>query len=155
MTPAVHIYQSSDLASRRREIVEAAQRGPTLLRTPDGEGLALLPQVELERLSSIRDHALCFLMLDSALRRPRPERRVADFGSWAFAAALTEDQLNQFRDEANDALVRACSGVDAMDALLNDWRATAAFMSDEDAVAALGDGLEAYVEVQRPEEQES
>ena len=46
VTTAVdHIYQSSDLAgSRRKEIVEAAQRGTALLRAPSGDALAFLPQ---------------------------------------------------------------------------------------------------------------
>lgn len=153
MSVATHIYQSSDLAgSRRKEIVEAAQRGPTLLRTPSGDALAFLPQAELERLSRIRDHALGFVMLESALRRPREERRAADFGAWAFASSLDEEQLIEFRDDISDALMRACAGVDAVDSLLNDWRATASFMADEDAVAALGEGLEGFSEVPRPEE---
>ena len=148
---ANRIYQSSDLAgSRRKEIVEAAQRGPTLLRTPSGEALAFLPQAELERLSSIRDHALGFVMLESALRRPRDERRAADFGAWAFASSLDDDQLIEFRDDVSDALMRACAGVDAVEAVLGEWRATAAFMADEEAVAALGHGLDDFVNVPRP-----
>lgn len=150
-----HIYQSSDLTGpRRKEIVEAAQRGPTLLRTPNGEALAFLPQADLERLSGIRNHALGFVMLESALRRPRGERRAADFGAWAFASWLDEEQLAEFRDEMSDALMRACSGVDTVEALLNDWRATAAFMADEEAVAALSEGLEHFVDAPRPEAQE-
>ncbi|OLT19001.1 hypothetical protein BJF80_13150 [Serinicoccus sp. CUA-874] len=150
-----HIYQSSDLAgSRRKEIVEAAQRGPTLLRTPSGDALAFLPHAELERLSHIKDHALGFVMLDSALRRPREERRAADFGAWAFAFSLDEDQLVEFRDEMSDALMRACSGVDTVDSLLDEWRATASFMADEDAVAALDGGIEDFSEVLRPEQAE-
>lgn len=150
-----HIYQSSDLAgSRRKEIVEAAQRGPTLLRTPSGEALAFLPQAELDRLSHIRDHALGFVMLESVLRRPRAERRAADFGAWAFASSLDEEQLIEFRDDVSDALMRACSGVDTVDSILDDWRATASFMADEDAVAALEGGIEGFSEVPRPEDSE-
>jgi len=150
-----HIYQSSDLAgSRRKEIVEAAQRGPTLLRTPSGEGVAMLPQAELEHLAAIRDHAVCFLMLESALRRPRDERRAADFGAWAFAVSLDEDQLQEFRDDTNDALMRACAGVNTMDSLIVQWRATAEFMADEDALAALDDAIDAFVDVARPDEVE-
>lgn len=150
-----HIYQSSDLAgSRRKEIVEAAQRGTTLLRTPSGDALAFLPRAELERLSHIRDHALGFVMLESALRRPRAERRATDFGAWAFASSLDEEQLAEFRDEVSDALMRAFSGVDVVDSLLDEWRATAAFMADADAVAALDGGIEGFHEVLRPEESE-
>ena len=127
VTTAVdHIYQSSDLAgSRRKEIVEAAQRGTALLRAPSGDALAFLPHVELERLANIRDYARGFVMLESALRRPRNERRAADFGAWAFVFSLSEEQLLEFRDDVSDALMRACSGVDTVRSLLDDWRATA------------------------------
>lgn len=150
-----HIYQSSDLAgSRRKEIVEAAQRGPTLLRTPSGDGVAMLPQVELEHLAAIRDHAVCFLMLESALRRPRDQRRAADFGGWAFAVSLDEDQLREFRDDTNDALMRACAGVNTMDSLILQWRATAEFMADDSALAALDDKMDEFVDAVRPNEAE-
>lgn len=148
----MHIYQSSDLAgSRRKEIVEAAQRGPTLLRTPNGEALAFLPHAELERLASIREHALGFVMLESTIRRPREERRAADFGAWAFASSLDDEQLAEFRDEVSNALMRACSGIDVMDSVLDAWRTTAAFMADEGAVAALDGELDDFVEVSRPD----
>ena len=155
-TTVDHIYQSSDLAgSRRKEIVEAAQRGTTLLRAPRGDALAFLPHVELERLANIRDYARGFVMLESALRRPRNERRAADFGAWAFVFSLSEEQLLEFRDDVSDALMRACSGVDTVRSLLDAWRATAEFMADETAVTALGEDLENFTEIQRPKDTEA
>jgi hypothetical protein len=113
--------------------------------------LAFLPHVELERLANIRDYARGFVMLESALRRPRNERRAADFGAWAFVFSLSEEQLLEFRDDVSDALMRACSGVDTVRSLLDAWRATAEFMADETAVTALGEDLENFTEIQRPE----
>ncbi len=72
----------------------------------------------------------------------------------AFVTSLSEEQLLEFRDDVSDALTRACSGVDTVRSLLDDWRATAEFMADETAVTALGEGLDSFTEIQRPEDTE-
>jgi hypothetical protein len=90
-------------------------------------------------------------MLESVIRRPRDERRVADFGAWAFASSLDDEQLVEFRNDVSDGLMRACSGVDTVEQLLDEWRATARFMADHGAVAALAGGIEGFVDVSRPE----
>ena len=51
--------------------------------------------------------------------------------------------------------MRACSGVDTVSSLLNDWRATAEFMADETAVTALGEDLENFTALQRPKDTEA
>lgn len=135
MTPTSsgRIYQSSDLSGRgRKEFIEAAQRGPTTLRTPEGESLVMLRAADLEHLAAMRDHALNFLMLDNAMSRPREQRRAADFGGWAFVASLDDDQLAEFHAEVNDVLIRAGSGqaISLVDALLDAWRLTASLMAD-------------------------
>lgn len=127
------IYQTSDLSGKgRKEFIEAAQRGPTTLRTPEGESLVMLPAADLEHLAGMRDHALNFLMFDNALSRPREQRRAADFGGWAFIASLDDGQLVEFRAEVNDALIRAGSGqpISLVDELLDEWRLTASLMAD-------------------------
>ena len=127
------IYQTSDLSGRgRKEFIEAAQRGPTTLRTPEGESLVMLPAADLEHLAGMRDHALNFLMLDNAMSRPREQRRAADFGGWAFVASLDDAQLAEFHSEINDALIRAGSGqaFSVVDDLLDQWRLTASLMAD-------------------------
>ena len=73
--------------------MEAAQRGTTLLRAPSGDALAFLPHVELERLANIRDYARGFVMLESALRRPRNERRAADFGLFVPERGVSVDLM--------------------------------------------------------------
>lgn len=90
-------------------------------------------------------------MLESALRCPRGERSTADFGAWAFAFSLDDDQLVEFRDEVVDALARFGAGSDHFGTLLGEWRATASFMADEDATSGLGGGVEGFVEVPHPE----
>lgn len=155
------IYQTSDLAGRgRKEFIEAAQRGPTTLRTPEGESLVMLPAATLDHLSRLRDHALNFLMLDNAMSRPAADRRPADFGAWAFIAPLDEDQLVEFRSDMNAALVRAGGGEDVsiVDAELNAWRPTARAMADEVTRSILSgdvpdsDWLEASPQAWSPED---
>lgn len=146
---AATIYQSSDLASRRKEIVDNAQQSVAVIRTPNGESVSMLPTAALERLGSIRDNARNYLVLDNALSRPRGERRVTDFGAWAFASDLDEDQLALFRAEVNDALMKACAGLDSVDEVVSSWRDTAALMAS--GVLDDLDDLEAFVEAGYPE----
>jgi len=127
------IYQTSDLAGRgRKEFIEAAQRGPTTLRTPEGESLVMLPAATLDHLARLRDYALNFLMLDNAMSRAVADRRSADFGAWAFVESLDEDQLDEFRSDMNAALVHAGGGEDLsiVESELAAWRLTARTMAD-------------------------
>ena len=71
------------------------------------------------------------------------------------SSSLSEEQLLEFRDDVSDALMRACSGVDTVRSLLDDWRATAEFMADETAVTALGEDLENFTAIQRPKDTEA
>ncbi|MDN5564182.1 MAG: hypothetical protein L0G49_10505 [Luteococcus sp.] len=150
-TGATTIYQSSDLAGpRRKEILENAQKGGAIIRTTSGEPVSMVPTERLEHLASLRDNARNYLMLESALDRPRDQRRAADFGGWAFAVALDEEQLAEFRTEMNDAMMRACAGTDVVADLVEQWRAAAELMA-----SGVLDDLDddAFVEAGRPEEQ--
>jgi len=132
-TTQERIYQTSDLSGRgRKEFIEAAQRGPTTLRTPEGESLVMLRAATLDHLARLRDYALNFLMLDNAMSRPAVDRRPADFGAWAFVWSLDEDQLGEFRSDINAALVHAGGGEDhsLVENELDAWRLTARTMAD-------------------------
>lgn len=149
-TGAATIYQSSDLAGpRRKEILENAQRGGATIRTTSGEPVSMVPTERLDHLASIRDNARNYLMLESALDRPRDHRRAADFGGWAFAADLDEEQLAEFRAEMNDALMRACAGTDAVSELAEQWRATAELMAS--GVMDDFNDPEAWIDADRPQ----
>ncbi|GEB17078.1 hypothetical protein GUY44_24235 [Pimelobacter simplex] len=130
---AERIYMASDLStSARREFIEEGRQGFARLRTTAGDSLVLLREARLEHLSSIRDHALAYLLLDAALRRPREERRPQDFGPWAFIEVFEDDDIIDFQSEVNDAITRAASGGDAegIESVLDAWRRSARTLSD-------------------------
>lgn len=127
------IYTASDLnTAARREFIAEAQRSVARLRTTSGEALVMLREARLDHVSAIRDYALAYLMLDSALSRPRGERRSADFGDWAFIEVFGDDDIAEFQSEMNDAVVRAASGQDhaGIEELLNAWRRSARTLAD-------------------------
>lgn len=132
-TTRERIYQTSDLTgAARREFIDEARNGRAYLRTPDGESLVMLRRADLDLLSNLRDALVAYLMLDSALSRPRSERRPADFGAWAFIEGMDEAAIEEFRDDMNSALARATSSRDIqlIESALTEWRRSARAWSD-------------------------
>lgn len=154
-TTRERIYQTSDLTgAARREFIDQATTGRAYLRTPEGESLVMLRRADLELLSELRDALVAYLMLDSALSRPRVDRRPADFGAWAFIEVMEDEALEEFRDEMNSVLARATSGrnTQVIDETLNEWRRSARAWSDPTTRALiLGDAEPgSWVEVGSP-----
>lgn len=133
MAIAERIYQASDLAgSERRSFIADAVRSQARLRSTDGESLVMLRAARLENVAAIRDHAVAYLMLDLAMRRPRAERRTTDYGSWAFLDVFDDEDIEEFQQEIGDEIARAASGRDrtAIDDLLHQWQMSADTLSD-------------------------
>lgn len=146
-------YQASDLAgTSRRSFINEARGGLARLRDQDGASLVMLPEADLATLSGLRVHFLAYLSLENALLRPRSARRPTDFGEVAWADALDEDDLAEFRDEFRDELTRAVAGrsLDDLNELLRAWRLTADLVGDDEAMARLDD--DDLVDVPRPED---
>jgi hypothetical protein len=149
------IFQTSDLTgAARREFLELARQSLAHLRAPDGEALVMLRQALLDHLTELRNYILAYLMLDNALSRPRAERHTADFGAWAFVDVFDDDDIERFRTEINDALVRTIATGDAtiVEETLRAWRTSASTLADPIARAILAgdDDLDDWVEVDRP-----
>lgn len=127
------IYQTSDLAgATRREFINDAREGRAYLRTPDGESLVMLPSAELDTLGYFRDASIAYAMLDSALSRPRAERRAADFGAWAFISEMDDEDIASFHRNVTDAFIKALSASDPalLEQELTEWRRSAAAWSN-------------------------
>ncbi len=150
---AERIYQSSDLAgSGRKAFVADALRSKARLRSTEGESLIMMREARLEHVSAVRDYAVAYLTLDMAMRRPRDERRASDYGPWAFLSVFPDDDIEDFQQEVNDAIVRAASGEQhtAVEALLHQWRMSAETLADPVAREILDGhiGDEDWVEVE-------
>jgi len=150
------IYQTSDLTgAARKEFIEEARRGRAHLRTPEGDALVMLREAQLDHLAAMREYALCYLMLDNAITRPRTDRRAADFGDWAFIEVFEDDDISEFRTEMNAALMRAASSADTgiIEETLDAWRRSARTLADPIAREILHGSVDeaVWTELERPD----
>jgi hypothetical protein len=147
------IFQASDLSGKRREVMNGARNGIVRIRDTDGMGLVMLPQRTFEFLSSARHLLAKFTQLEAALGRPRKDRRVADYGEFAWLAAFDSDDEATFRLELVDAITQSLGteSTDPVEACIHAWRTTASALSTDRVRKALTTpGDDAYEEVKRP-----
>lgn len=151
------IYQASDLAQKRREVIDAAKAdGFAQIRDSDGVGLVLLPQGRFELLRALRDLLARFVALEATFERPAQERRVTDFGEFAWLTAFDADDQQEFRRELMGSLLQclAMESVDPVEKCVRDWRTTARALSNEKSRRVLtgaGEADSAFEQVRRPE----
>ncbi len=149
-------FQPTDLAGPgRREFIQEARSGVARLRDGDGTSLSMVPTADLDVLSETRNATLSYLALENALTRPREQRRVTDFGEFAWAGVLADDDLSELRGELSDALVRAITAgsFDEVHKMLRAWRLTARLLARPDAAERLrtDDNSEGWDGLARPE----
>lgn len=134
-----HTYQVSDFQRQYRAIVSEARAHGALIRDKDGLSLTLAPTETVERAHALVAYIPGLVQLEHLVRRPRSDRHLAEFGAFAWAAALEEADLATFVQEFADALLVASSGgpLQAVQDLLYDWRVTAEIMNDPDLIAEL------------------
>lgn len=133
--PAIEerIYQPSDLAGTgRKQFVADALRDCARLRTSEGEPLVMLREARLDHVAAIRDYAVAYLTVTTAIKRPRDDRRASDFGDWAFISVFDDEDIHEFLDEVNEAIICAASGGDhtMVASLLHQWKMSARTLSD-------------------------
>lgn len=127
------IYQPSDLTGADREtFIADAMESQARLRDTSGESLVMLREARLEHITAVSDYAVAYLTLDMTMKRPRAERRVGDYGPWAFIEVFPDDDIEEFQQEVNEAIVRAVSGRDhaPVEELVQQWRMSADTLSD-------------------------
>ncbi|NDL61146.1 hypothetical protein [Phytoactinopolyspora mesophila] len=151
------VFQTADLASAaRREFIKAAREGQARFRAPDGEALVMTRQATLDHLAHLRDYVIAYVTLDNALMRPRADRRVADYGAWAFMEVFDDEDLTEFQGEINDALIRAVAAQDVrvVEETLAAWRRSARTLSDSVAREILDGKTEDddWVDLEEPAE---
>ncbi len=115
--------------------MDAARAGFAQIRDTDGTGLVLLPQGRFDLLRALRDQFSRFVSLEAAFDRPKGERRVTDFGDFAWLAAFDDDDQQAFRRELLETLIQclATDSIDPVDRCIRDWRTTAHALSNEEA----------------------
>ncbi|XVV37431.1 hypothetical protein ACQPXT_28675 [Streptomyces sp. CA-100214] len=150
------IFQSSDLTTQRRtEFLDAARSGLARLRDKDGTSLVMLPEKHLQLLEELRKWSSAHLRLERLLARPDFKPTVHDLGDLAWLRVFDCEDLREFADELNDAIVAADSDSDTavLDECLNAWKTTARQLEDplRRSILLKKGSVPDLVEVARPE----
>jgi hypothetical protein len=125
------IFLTSDLAKRRTEVVAAARGGVARVRDSDGTSLVMLPEGRLNLLTELANLSQALVRLEALLRRGEPPK-VSELGDLAWLRSFNLNELREFADELNDALVAAHADADTapLDDCLHSWRVTARELAD-------------------------
>ncbi|MEV5413777.1 hypothetical protein AB0K60_33735 [Thermopolyspora sp. NPDC052614] len=125
------IFQASDLANKRTEILERARQGLAQIRDKDSTSLVMLPERRLRMLEEIAKWSLAHMRLDDLLRRDAAPS-ISDLGDLAWLRVFEADDLREFVDELHAVLIAAHSDQDpsALDEFIRSWRITARQLED-------------------------
>lgn len=125
------IFQLTDLANRRVEVVEAARQGGARVRDKDGTSLLMLRESHVRVLEGLSEWTRAYLQLERLLRR-EGEPSVSELGDLAWLRVFSESDQALFLDDLHDALVSAAADGDLrpVEHCVGDWRVTARQLDD-------------------------
>lgn len=125
------IYQASDLATKRREFLDAARAGRAHIRDTDGTDLVTLRAHELKVLEELAYWSAQHRHLGRLLR-DTDVPGVAQLGELAWLRAFDRDDLTSFLEELQDALIAASADRDTrvLRDAIHAWRVTAQQLED-------------------------
>ena len=125
------IFQSSDLARRRTEFVQAAREGAAVLRDKDGTSFVMLPESRINSLEQLRLWSGYLLRLQELLRRDELPS-VVDLGELAWLRAFDRDDLREFADELSQVMIASLSdeATEVLDDVVHAWKVTAKQLED-------------------------
>lgn len=148
------VYTASDLARRRRELLDSARRGVARLRDTDGTSLVMLREGHVLALTLAARWSMARSRLAALLGLPPESRPNAAYGEAAWLRVFDDDDLREFLTELDEALVAtlADESPGPLEQLLSDWRATATALADPKTRGVLlGDfRFDDFEEVDRP-----
>jgi hypothetical protein len=147
------VYLASDLAQKRREVIEEARSDYAQIRDTDGTSLVMLEQRRFDFLRGMLGLVPKWVRLDLALSRPFAERRSTDFGELAWLESFDQDDQETFRGELLEAINLAVANGDLapIKTCIDDWRRTAQALSNDKVKRALTrPGDDDFTEVKRP-----
>src|SRR5438309_1968950 len=98
------VYLASDLAQRRREVIDEARSDFAQIRDTDGTSLVMLEQGRFDFLRGMLALVPKWVRLDLALNRPFAERQSTDFGELAWLESFDQEDQETFRGELLEAI---------------------------------------------------
>jgi hypothetical protein len=148
------IFQSSDLANKRTEVLEAARNGQARVRDKDGTSLVMLPESRLRLLEALTKWWQAYMKLEALLHRSELPR-AGELGELAWLRTFDREDFQEFVSELHDALVAANADEDTavLDECIKAWRVTARQLEDPLRRSVLHGNFvpEDYVEASRPD----
>ena len=125
------IFQSSDLATKRTEVLDAARKGQARVRDKDGTSLVMLPESRLRLLETLTKWWQAYMKLEALLHRSELPR-ASDLGELAWLRAFDREDFQEFVSELHDALIAADADEDStvLDECVRAWRITARQLED-------------------------
>jgi hypothetical protein len=148
------IFQASDLANKRTEVLAAARNGQARIRDKDGTSLVMLPESRLRLLEALTKWRHTYMKLEAILRRSELPK-VGELGELAWLRAFDREDIQEFVGELSDALIAAEADQDTavLDECINAWRITARQLADPLRRSVLLGTFEPedYIEVSGPD----
>lgn len=125
------IFQLTDLANNRSEVVAAARGRGARLRDKDGTGLVMLTENRVHLLEELARWNLAHLRLENLFRRSATPS-VSELGELAWLRVFDHEDQLEFLSDLHDALVSAHAdeSVAVLDACVHEWRVTAQQLED-------------------------
>jgi hypothetical protein len=149
------IFQSSDLATRRTEFLDAARQGEARLRDKDGASFVMLPERRLHLLERLAEWSQHLMRLEGLLRSGVTPR-VSELGELAWLRVFDLGDMQEFARELQDAMFAAYADGDTavLDDCLTSWRITARQLADplRRSVLHASHRPEDFVEVAAPDD---
>lgn len=126
-----NIFQASDLANQRVEVLDAARSGRARVRDKDGTGLVMLRESELEVLEGYAAWSQKLQRLTDLLASDG-ELNVRSLGDLAWLRAFDRDDIRAFADELLQSLIAglADGDLEPVDETVRAWRVTARQLED-------------------------
>ncbi|MEU9246373.1 hypothetical protein [Streptomyces sp. NPDC048385] len=125
------IFQASDLATKRTEVLNAARSGLARVRDKDGTSLVMLPESKLRLLEVLSEWLRALLRLEALTSRGATPS-VSDLGELAWLRVFDNEDLQEFIADLQASLVAAHADDDvtALEECLHAWRTTARQLED-------------------------
>ncbi len=125
------IFQASDLANKRTELLSAARSGLARLRDKDGTSLVMLPESKLRLLEVLSEWSRALLRLEALISRGVTPS-ISDLGELAWLRVFDAEDLQEFMSDLQASLVAAHADGDVatLDECLHAWRTTARQLED-------------------------
>ncbi|MEY9875983.1 hypothetical protein ABH931_005490 [Streptacidiphilus sp. MAP12-33] len=125
------IFQASDLATKRVELLTAARSGLARVRDKDGTSLVMLPESRLHLLETLADWSQAAVRLEAIISRGAG-RDVSALGDLAWLRVFDDEDLREFLAELQAALTAAHADghVSVLEDCLQAWRTTARQLED-------------------------